>query len=94
MKTAQTYSSTSSTFQLNRSLLITGAALIGAGSLIALVGMIVGGTAIASAGRHWLRDQEMPPSEVLKHTWGQTKAAAAAGTAAWQQHNGIQRSHA
>jgi hypothetical protein len=94
MKSAQTYSSTPITFQLNRSLLITGAALIGAGGLIALVGMIVGGAAIASAGRHWLSDQDVPPSEVLKHTWGQTKAAAAAGTAAWQQHNGIQRSHA
>ena len=74
--------------------MITGAALIGAGGLIALVGAIVGGTALASACRQWLRDLEVPPSEVVRHTWDQTKAAAAAGTAAWQQHNGIQRARA
>ena len=34
------------------------------------------------------------PSEALKHTWGQTKAAAAAGSAAWQQHNGVQSTRA
>jgi hypothetical protein len=89
MKTGQTHSS--GTFQLNRSSMITGAALICAGGVIALTGMIVSGSALASAGRRWLRDQEVPPSEVVKHTWDQTKAAAAAGTAAWQQHNGIQR---
>jgi hypothetical protein len=74
--------------------MITGAALIGAGGLIALVGVIVSGSAVASAGRQWIRDQEMPPSEVLKHTWDQTKAAAAAGSAAWQQHNGVQSTRA
>ena len=56
--------------------------------------MVVSGSAIATSCSHYLRDLEVPPGEVLKQTWGQTKAAAAAGTAAWQQHNGIQRSHA
>ncbi len=69
----------------------TGAALIATGGLIALIGMIVSGTAIASACRKWLRDLEVPPSEVVRHKWDQTKAATAAGTAAWQHHNGIQR---
>ena len=94
MKTGQTYSSSPSTLQLNRSSVIAGAALIGAGGLIALVGVIVSGTAMASAFRQYYRDLEVPPGEALKHTWGQTKAAAAAGTAAWQQHNGIHSSHA
>ena len=73
--------------------MITGAALIGAGGLIALIGVAISGTAVASACRRWVRDLDVPPSQVVKHTWDQTKAAAAAGTAAWQQHNGIQRSH-
>jgi hypothetical protein len=94
MKTAQTFSSSSSTFQLNRSSIITGAALIGAGGLIALIGMIVSGWALAAASRQYLRDLEVPPSEVLRSKWGQTKAATSAGTAAWQQHNGIHRAHA
>jgi hypothetical protein len=94
MKTGQTYSLSSSTFQPNRSSVITGAALIGAGGLIALTGIIVSGSAIAVACRRWLRDLEVPPSEVVRHKWDQTKAATAAGTAAWQHHNGIQRAHA
>lgn len=92
MRTGQTSSSPSSGIQVDRSAVITGAALIGVGGLIAVVGMIVSGTAIASACRKWLRDLEVPPSEVVKHKWDQTKAATAAGTAAWQHHNGIQRS--
>jgi hypothetical protein len=94
MKTGQTYTSPSSPFQMNKSSVITGAALIGAGGLIALIGVIISGTAAASACRKWLRDLEVPPSEVVKQKWDQTKAATAAGTAAWQQHNGIQRAHA
>jgi hypothetical protein len=94
MQTGQTYSSSSSTFQVNRASMIAGAVLIGAGGLIALVGVIVSGSALSSALRQYYRDLEVPPSEVLKHTWGQTKAAAAAGTAAWQQHNGIQHTRA
>jgi hypothetical protein len=92
MRTGQTY--TLSAFQPNRSSVVTGAVLIGVGGLIALTGIIVSGSALASACRKWLRDLEVPPSEVVKHKWDQTKAATAAGTAAWQQHNGIQRAHA
>jgi len=94
MKTGQTYSSSSSPFQVNRSSVITGAALIGTGGLIALIGVIVSGSAVAAACRKWLRDLEVPPSEVVKHKWDQTKAATSAGTTAWQQHNGIQRARA
>jgi hypothetical protein len=92
MKTGQTY--VSPPFQVHKPSMIAGAALIGVGGLIALIGAAISGAAIAAAGRQWIRDQEVPPSEVLKHTWGQTKAAASAGTAAWQQHNGIHRAHA
>ena len=92
MKTGQT--SMSPSFQLHKAPMITGAALMGAGGLIGLVGMIVGGTALAQACRQWFRDLEVPPGEVMKHKWSQTKAATSAGASAWQQHNGMHRAPA
>jgi hypothetical protein len=63
---------------------ITGAALFGAGALIALAGLAVGGTHLFSATRQWIRAMEVPPSEQARIKWAQAKTAAAAGTAAWQ----------
>jgi hypothetical protein len=85
MTTAQSYSTG---FQLNTTPMIIGAALIGAGSVIGLCGLVVGGTAMVSATRKWFRELEVPPSEVMKQKWGATKAATVAGASAWQQHNG------
>ena len=68
-------------------LLITGAAIVGAGTLIALAGLAVGGTHVLSATRRWVRDMEVPPSELAKIKWSQARSVAAAGTAAWQ--NGV-----
>ena len=83
MKNGQSYTG----FQLNSTPMIVGAALIGAGSLIGLSGLIVGGSAMVSATRKWFRELEVPPSEVVKHKWSQTKAATVAGASAWQQHH-------
>ena len=68
-------------------LLITGGSLIGAGALIALAGLAVGGTHVVSATRRWILEMEVPPSELAKIKWAQARSAAAAGTAAWQ--NGV-----
>ncbi|HXZ65072.1 MAG TPA: hypothetical protein VEH05_10080 [Streptosporangiaceae bacterium] len=92
MKNGQTYPSTA--FQLNKTSMMTGAVLFGTGGLIGLIGMIVSGTALAAACRQWFRELDVPPTEAVKHKWGQTKAASAAGAAAWQQHDGVQRTHA
>ncbi|MGI8445622.1 MAG: hypothetical protein ACR2MP_00205 [Streptosporangiaceae bacterium] len=64
--------------------IITGAALFGAGALIALAGLAVGGTHLFSATRQWIREMEVPPTEQARIKWAQAKTAAAAGTAAWQ----------
>jgi hypothetical protein len=64
--------------------LITGAALLGAGALIALVGLAVGGGHLVAATRRWVREMEVPPSELARQKWAQAKTAAAAGTSAWQ----------
>jgi hypothetical protein len=64
--------------------LITSAALVGAGTLIALAGLAVGSTHLLTAIRQWVREMEVPPSELARLKWAQARAAAAAGAAAWQ----------
>ena len=77
-------------FKVNTTPMILSACLIGAGSMIGIAGMIVGGTAMMSAARQWFRDLDVPPSEVVKQKFGQTMAATAAGASAWKQHNAMQ----
>jgi hypothetical protein len=68
-------------------LLITGGSLVAAGALIALAGVAVGSLHVISATRQWVREMEVPPSEVAKLKWAQARSAATAGAAAWQ--NGV-----
>ena len=77
-------------FRLNSTPMIIGACLIGAGSMIGVAGMIVGGAAMMSAARQWFREQEVPPSEVVKQKFGQATAATPAGANAWKHHNAMQ----
>jgi hypothetical protein len=70
--------------------LITGAAMVGAGTLIALAGLAIGGSHLVAATRRWVREMEVPPSELARLKWTQARAAVAAGTSAWQ--NGSQPS--
>jgi hypothetical protein len=87
-KDEMTTQSSSTGFQLNTTPMIIGGALVGAGGVIGICGLIVGGTALLSATRKWFRELEVPPSDVMKEKWGATKAATTAGAMAWQQHNG------
>jgi hypothetical protein len=82
-------------FQLNTTPMIVGVALIAAGGMIGLAGVIIGGNALLSATRSWLRELEVPPTEVVKQKWDQTKAATTAGATAWHQHhhNGLPTGH-
>ena len=68
--------------------LITSAVLVGAGTLIVLAGLAVGGGHLVAATRKWVAEMEVPPSELARIKWTQAKAAVAAGTQAWQ--NGTQ----
>jgi hypothetical protein len=67
--------------------LITGAALVGAGAAVALVGLGVGGSHLFAATRRWIQAMDVPPIEVARLKWVQARTAAAAGTAAWR--NGV-----
>lgn len=71
--------------------LITSAAMVGAGTLIVLVGLAIGGGHLAMATRRWVKELEVPPSEVAKLKWAQARAAYAAGASAWQNgsHAGV-----
>jgi hypothetical protein len=72
--------------------LITSAAMVGAGTLIALAGLAVGSGHLVSVTRQWIGEMEVPPSELARLKWTQARTAmtagAAAGAAAWQ--NGTQ----
>jgi hypothetical protein len=81
-------------FSVNSAPMIVGAVLIGAGSLIGLSGLIVGGTAMMGASRQWLRELQTEASDLASSKMGQTKAAAMSGPSAWQQRNDVQRTHA
>ena len=70
--------------------LITSAALVGAGTLIALAGLAVGGSHLMSATRRWVRDMEVPPTELAKLKLAQAKAAAAGAATAWQNGRPVQ----
>jgi hypothetical protein len=70
--------------QLRSGPMITGAALVGAGALLALAGIAVGGSHLLSATRRWVREMDVPPSELARLKWAQAKAAALAGAGAWQ----------
>ena len=64
--------------------LIASAAMVGAGTLIVLVGLAIGGGHLVTATRQWVRELEVPPSELARLKWAQAKAAYAAGASAWQ----------
>ena len=78
--------------QLRSGPLIVGAALVAAGALLAAAGLAVSGVHVGSATRRWIRDMDVPPSDLARIKWEQARNAAAAGTQAWQDgapaHNG------
>lgn len=66
--------------------LITGGVLIGIGALVALAGLAVAGTHVAAATRAWIKELEIPPSELAKLKWEQAKTATATGVSTWREH--------
>ena len=75
---------TSSWPELRTGPMITGAALIGGGSLILLAGLAVAGSHLLLATRRWIQRMEVPPREQARIKWSLARSAATAGTAAWR----------
>lgn len=74
--------------QIQSGPLIIGGLLVGVGAMLVMAGIAVGSAHVLAATRRWINELETPPSELARQKWAQAKAAAAAGSAAWQ--NGAQ----
>jgi hypothetical protein len=72
--------------QLQSGPLIAGGILIGIGGVIAVTGLAIAGTHVAAATRSWIRELEVPPSELAKLKWEQAKTAAVSGASTWREH--------
>jgi hypothetical protein len=72
-------------FEVNSRLLMSGGVLIAVGTALGLLGMALGGTALTAAARHWVKEMEVPPSEIAKQEWARAKAATSAGVSAWRE---------
>lgn len=71
-------------FELNSGFLMTGAVLIAIGGVLGLIGMALGSTALVTASRRWVRQMDVPPSEIAKQKWAKAKVATHAGVSAWR----------
>jgi hypothetical protein len=70
--------------QFNAKLLVGGILLMGVGGVIGLAGLALGGSAMLSAARRWMRQLDVPPSEFARVKLAQAKAATAAGVGVWR----------
>ena len=64
--------------------LIVGGILAGAGFMLVLAGVTVGGAHLIAATRQWINEMDVPPSERARQQWARAKTAALAGASAWQ----------
>jgi hypothetical protein len=74
----------SAAFQLKSGSLILGAALMGASCVLGLTGLTICASTVIAATRRWIKQMDVPPSELARLKWAQAKAATAAGSSAWQ----------
>ena len=72
--------------QFRTATLITSAAMVGGGCIIALAGLALGSGHMAAATRRWVNDMDVPVSQLAKVKFGQARAAMNAGAQAWQKN--------
>jgi hypothetical protein len=64
--------------------LIAGGVLAGTGAMLVVAGLAIGSAHLFSATRRWVSEMDVPPSQQVRQQWARAKAAAVAGTSAWQ----------
>jgi hypothetical protein len=72
--------------QFRTATLITSAAMVGGGTVIVMAGLALGGGHMLATTRRWVKEMEVPPSQLAKMKWTQARAAMTAGTQAWQKN--------
>lgn len=70
--------------EFNTTMWAGGAVLALLGSMLVAIGIALGGLAVLSAARRWIRQLETPPTQTARSTLRQLQAAASAGAKAWQ----------
>ncbi|MEU5877541.1 hypothetical protein [Spirillospora sp. NPDC047279] len=70
--------------RVNMRILLTSTALIGAGTLIGLTGVVLGGSALLAGARRKIRQMDVAPRELARQKLLQAKHATSAGVDAWQ----------
>ena len=71
--------------QFRTAYLIVSAAMVGAGTMIALAGLAVGAGHMMSSTRRWVNDMDVPVSQLARNKLSQARVAMSAGAQAWQQ---------
>ncbi|GAB2732210.1 hypothetical protein [Kitasatospora kifunensis] len=71
-------------FPINRKLLGAGLLLGGVGAAAGLLGTVLIGVALATAGRSWVQQFETSPTERAARALQQARAASQAGMDAWR----------
>jgi len=72
--------------QFRTAYLIVSAAMVGAGTMIALAGLAVGAGHMMSSTRRWVNDMDVPVSQLARNKLSQARMAMSAGAQAWQQN--------
>ena len=72
--------------QFRTATLITSAAMVGGGIVIALAGLALGSGHMAAATRRWVNEMDVPVSQLAKAKYTQARAAMSAGAQAWQKN--------
>jgi len=65
-------------------LLITAATLMGVASVAGLAGFTLGTVALVAGLRRRIERMEVPPGQIARQRWAQTRTAVAAGVRAWR----------
>ena len=66
--------------------LITSAAMVGGGTIIALAGLALGAAHMMTSTRRWFKDMDVTVSQLALNKLTQARAAMSAGSQAWQKN--------